>query len=90
MGAWIVDYLNNWGGEWSDIVHSKMSYRSPALTGDLTRLDGEVIDIKYDETERPLASIKVTMTNQHDAVLASGVAEMRLPTEILPEPWPRD
>ncbi len=88
MGAWIVDYLNNWGGEWADIVHSKMSYRSPALTGDLTRLDGEVIDVSEDQrTGQPLASIKVTMTNQNKAILAQGVAMMRMPTEDKPARW---
>ena len=36
MGAWCLDYIGNWGGEWSDIIHSKVSYRTPAMTGDLT------------------------------------------------------
>jgi len=85
MGAWILDYLGNWGGEWSDIVHSNMSYRSPALTGDLTRLDGEVIEVNHDDPSgRPLARIKVSMTNQNGDELAAGTAEMLLPTETLP------
>jgi hypothetical protein len=85
MGAWILDYLGNWGGEWSDIVHSNMSYRSPALTGDLTRLDGEVIEISHDDPSgRPLARVKVSMTNQNGDELAAGIAEMLLPTESLP------
>lgn len=88
MGAWVLDYLNNWGGEWADIVHSKMSYRSPALTGDLTRLDGEIIDVAEDQlTGQPLVSIKVTMTNQNKDILAQGVAMMRMPTEDKPERW---
>ncbi len=90
MGGWILDYLSNWAGEWGDILHSKMSYRSPALTGDLTRLDGEVIDIKHDDSSgRPLASVEVVMTNQNKDILASGVAEILLPTETQPEPWAR-
>jgi hypothetical protein len=85
MGAWILDYLSNWGGEWSDIVHSRMSYRSPALTGDLTLLDGEVTAVDHgDPSGQPVASVHVVMTNQKGAVLASGDAEIRLPTETLP------
>ena len=49
MGAWILDYLANWGGEWGDIVHSNMQYRSPALTGDVTYLDGEVVRVDRDD-----------------------------------------
>jgi len=86
MGAWVLDYLSNWGGEWSDIVHSNMSYRSPALTGDLTKLDGEVIGVDHeDPTGRPLAKIRVSMTNQNGDELAAGQAEVLLPTETLPE-----
>jgi hypothetical protein len=82
MGAWILDYLSNWVGEWGDILHSNMSFRSPALTGDLTYLDGEVIGIEQpDDAEQAIASIRVTMTNQNDEVSAQGVAEVRLPTE---------
>jgi acyl dehydratase len=87
MGAWILDYLSNWGGEWTDIVHSKMSYRSPALTGDLSRLDGEVVEVKHDDPSgRPLVSVKVSMTNQNGDELAAGVAELLMPTETLPTP----
>jgi len=85
MGAWILDYLTNWGGEWSDVMHSNMSYRSPALTGDLTWLDGEVTDISYDHPSgQPIATLKVVMTNQNGDVMAGGDAEVRLPTETLP------
>jgi acyl dehydratase len=80
MGAWILDYLTNWGGEWSDVIHSKMSYRSPALIGDVTYLNGEVSQLGFDpETGDPVATISVTMTNQREETMASGDAEMRLP-----------
>jgi hypothetical protein len=85
MGAWIIDYLTNWCGEWGEVLHSKMSYRSPAMTGDLTYLDGEVIEIHHDHPSgQPVAAVKVVMTNQNKDVLASGVAEVKLPTETLP------
>ena len=87
MGAWILDYLSNWGGEWGDLVHSKMSYRSPALTGDLTLLNGEVTAIAEDAVSgQPVATVNVVMTNQNDEVLASGDATIRLPTETQPPP----
>ncbi len=90
MGAWILDYLGNWGGVWSDIIHSKFSYRTPAMTGDLTLLNGEVSAVREDPmTGQPLAVVQITMTNQDDAVLATGSAEIRLPTEELPRPEPR-
>ena len=85
MGAWILDYLANWAGEWGEVVHSKMSYRSPAFTGDLTYLNGEVTEMGEDRgTGQPLASVAVVMTNQRDEVMASGTAEVRLPTETRP------
>jgi hypothetical protein len=79
--------VSNWAGEWYDILHSKMSYRSPALTGDLTLLNGEVTAISQDDpTGQPVATVNVVMTNQKEEVLASGDAEIRLPTETLPRP----
>ena len=87
MGAWLLDYIGNWGGAWSDIIHSKFSYRTPAMTGDLTLLNGEVTAVKEDpRSGQPLAVVQVTMTNQDDAVLATGGAEVRLPTADLPAP----
>ena len=85
MGAWMLDYLGNWAGEWSDIIHSKFSYRTPAMTGDLTILNGEVTAVREDPmTGQPLAVVQVRMTNQNDDVLATGGAEIRLPTADLP------
>jgi acyl dehydratase len=76
MGAWILDYLCNWVGEWGSVIHSDMKYRSPALTGDVTHLNGEVID-RVDGGS--VAAVQVTMTNQRGEVMASGAAEIRLP-----------
>ncbi len=81
MGAWIIDYLSNWAGEWGFVVHSDMKYRSPALTGDVTYLNGEVTDLQYDERSgEPIATVRVSMTNQKDEVMAGGSAEVRLPS----------
>ena len=77
MGAWVLDYLANWVGEWGTILHSDMKYRSPALTGDLTYVDGEVIDLVDGRT---VAVVRVTMSNQRGEGLAQGEAEVQLPT----------
>jgi len=85
MGAWILDYLANWVGEWGEVLHSNMSYRSPAFTGDVTFLDGEVVGLSHDHASgQPVAAVKVTMTNQKEQVMAAGQAEVLLPTERLP------
>jgi acyl dehydratase len=85
MGAWILDYLSNWAGEWADIVHSKMAYKAPVFTGDVTYLNGEVTQVvPAPAAGLPVVSVRVEMTNQRDEVIASGVAEIQLATEMLP------
>ncbi len=85
MGAWVLDYLGNWVGEWGRVLHSRMSYRSPALVGDLTRLNGTVTDIEEQRgSGLPIATVEVVMTNQRDEVMASGEAEIQLPSETEP------
>ncbi len=85
MGAWVLDYLGNWVGEWGRVLHSRMSYRSPALVGDLTRLNGTVTDIQEQRgSGLPIATVEVVMTNQRDEVMASGEAEIQLPSETEP------
>jgi hypothetical protein len=80
MGAWVIDYLTNWGGEWSFVTYSNMQYRSPALTGDATFLNGEVVSVSHDDPSgNPIATLKLTMTNQAGAVMASGKADVLLP-----------
>ena len=87
MGAWVIDYVNNWGGEWADIQYANIKYRAPAFTGDLTYLDGEVTKVDFDRnTSRPLATIDVSMTNQLGAVLAVGQVKTLLPSETEPQP----
>jgi len=82
MGAWVLDYLANWVGEWGDVLHSKMSYRSPALTGDATFLDGEVSELSEERRSgSTIAIVRVVMTNQRGEVMANGDAELRLPAQ---------
>ncbi|NRA07535.1 MAG: MaoC family dehydratase N-terminal domain-containing protein [Myxococcales bacterium] len=85
MGAWVLDYVSNWGGEWSELQHSEMKFRAPALTGDLTYLDGEITALDYEHASgRPRVTIRVTMTNQLGAVMATGDVETLLPSESAP------
>ena len=82
MGAWVLDYLTNWCGEWGEVAHSNMQYRFPAFTGDVTYLDGQVAGMVWDDPSgQPVAVVDVTMTNQKGDVMAKGRAEVRLPTE---------
>lgn len=82
MGAWILDYLTNWAGEWGEIVHSNAQYRSPAFTGDATFLNGTVTGKDIDANNgKHLVFVEYTMTNQKDTVMAKGTAELALPNE---------
>jgi acyl dehydratase len=57
-----------------------MQYRSPALTGDATFLNAEVVSLKLDDPSgNPIATLKVVMTNQENAVMATGKADVMLP-----------
>jgi hypothetical protein len=80
MGAWIVDYLTNWAGEWGFLRHSNFQYRNPALTHDATFLNGEVASLVEDPgSGRPVAVVRAVMTNQDGEVMATGQAEILLP-----------
>lgn len=79
MGTWILDYLAYWAGDEGFIRHSKMSYRAPAFEGDLTLLNGEVTDHRFEPLlGTRLVTVKVSMTNQDGVTLASGAAEIQL------------
>jgi len=87
MGAWLLDYISNWAGEWGEIVYCKSSYLAPSFTGDVAFLDGEVIDISLTNPRglgQPVATVKVTMANQQHKPMASAKAEVRLPTPTSP------
>jgi hypothetical protein len=79
MGAWALDYIGYWGGARSFIRHSRIQYRFPPFEGDATLIDGEVTDVRDDKLLAvPVATIKVTMTNQDGSVLAAGDVEVEL------------
>ena len=81
MGAWILDYVAAWAGEWGMISHSSAQYRNPALTGDATFLSGEVVDTRVERKQVHLTVVRVDMRNQDGAKMASARVEVELPAE---------
>lgn len=81
MGAWILDYVAGWAGEWGTITHSSAQYRNPAFTGDATFLSGEVIATRTERKRRHLATVKVELHNQDEALLAKATVDVELPAE---------
>jgi acyl dehydratase len=78
MGAWILDYLSGWAGEWGMVVHSNASYRNPAFTGDITLCNATVVDKLIDDQKRSIVKVDFTMTNQLDTTMATATAEIQL------------
>lgn len=79
MGAWILDYLGGWAGEWGQVVHSNCAYRGPAFTGDITIMNADVIDKLVDDQGRSIVQVDCRMTNQLGTVLSTAKAEIELP-----------
>jgi N-terminal half of MaoC dehydratase len=81
MGAWILDYLAGWAGEWGLVVHSAANYRGPAFSGDITIMNANVIDKRVDDQGRSIVQVDYKMTNQLGTTLATAKAEIQLPTK---------
>ena len=81
MGAWILDYVAAWAGEWGFIRHSDAQYRNPAFTGDVTYVRGKVTGTRVERRRRHIAVVAVELTNQNDAVMAKASVEVELPGE---------
>jgi hypothetical protein len=81
MGAWVLDFVAAWAGEWGEITHSAASYRNPAFTGDATFIDGEVVDVRVERRRHHIATVQVEMRTQDDAVMATGTVDVELPAE---------
>lgn len=77
MGAWVLDYVAAWAGQYGFITHSNIQYRSPAFEGDVTFLDGRVTGKRLGADGGTYADLEVTMTNQRDVVLAKGPVQVR-------------
>jgi hypothetical protein len=81
MGAWVLDYVAAWAGEWGMVASASAQYRNPAFTGDATILNGEVTGTRVDRRGRHLVDVAVDVRNQADAVLAKATVEVLLPSE---------
>jgi acyl dehydratase len=79
MGAWVLDYVAAWAGEWGSITHANAQYRNPAFTGDATFIEGEVVDKRVERKRRHYATVKVELRNQDDAVMAKATVDVELP-----------
>jgi hypothetical protein len=79
MGAWILDYLGGWAGEWGQVVHSNCAYRGPAFTGDITIMNAEVIGKLVDDQGRNVVQVDCKMINQLGTVMSTAKAEIELP-----------
>ena len=79
MGAWILDYLAGWAGEWGMVLHSDSAYRSPAFTGDISISNATIIAKSMDEQGRSIVQIDFRMTNQLATTMATAKAEVQLP-----------
>lgn len=81
MGAWILDYVAAWAGEWGFVTHSTAQYRNPAFTGDATFLTGAVVDKRVERKRRHVVTVAVELRNQDDAVMAKARVDVELPSE---------
>ena len=69
-----------WAGHDGFVWHSKQNFRLPAFEGDVTYVDGEVIDKQENSAWGvPLVQVKLTLTNQDGGVLVDCKAEVELP-----------
>ncbi|MBB5686687.1 FAS1-like dehydratase domain-containing protein [Sphingobium boeckii] len=80
MGAWILDYLAGWAGEYGQVVHVNSAYRGPAFTGDATFMTATVIDKMVDEQGRHVVQIDCKMADQLGKTMATAKGEIELPT----------
>lgn len=79
MGAWILDYLAGWAGEWGQVIHCNSQYRGPAFAGDITIMTGEIVGKLVDDEGRSVVQVNGKMANQSGATMASARAEIELP-----------
>lgn len=80
MAAWNTDYLAFWAGHDGLVRHAKSDFRTPAFEGDVTFIEGEVVDrIEKSEWGFPVVQVEVTMTNQDGAIVVTSVNEVELP-----------
>jgi acyl dehydratase len=80
MNAWFLDYVGYWAGHDGYVWHSKTQFRSPAFEGDVTYVDGEVIEkIDMSPYGMPVVRVASKMTTQTGETILTAKAEVQLP-----------
>ncbi|WP_428310125.1 FAS1-like dehydratase domain-containing protein [Hydrocarboniphaga sp.] len=80
MNAWQVDTIAYWAGHNGFVWHSVTQFRSPAFEGDITYIDGEVVDkIERSVYGCPVVVVQVKMKTQNGETILTGKAEVQLP-----------
>jgi hypothetical protein len=80
MNAWHVDYVAYWAGIEGYVWHSVTQFRSPAFEGDVTYIDGEVVEkIERSAYGLPVVKVQTRMTTQNGDTILKGTAEVSLP-----------
>lgn len=79
MNAWFNDYIAYWAGNDGYIWHSVTQFRSPAFEGDVTYLDGEIIEkIDVSPYGMPVVKVQAKMTTQEGEIILTGKAEVEV------------
>jgi acyl dehydratase len=81
MGAWVLDYVAAWAGEWGHITHADVKYRNPALTGDASFITGVVTGTREERRRVHVADVDIEIVNQDGGVQAKGSVSVQLPLE---------
>jgi len=80
MAAWNTDYLAFWAGHDGLVRHAKSEFRGPAFEGDVTYIEGEVVDkIEHSTWGVPIVQVRVLMTNQDGGTVVTSLNEVELP-----------
>jgi hypothetical protein len=79
MGAWALDYVSYWAGDEGFIRHSNIAYRFPVFEGDVSYLNGEVTEQRWEPLLGVhLTTVQVVMANQDGLVVAKGPVDVEL------------
>lgn len=80
ISTWVLDYLDGWATPYGILRHTNIQYRYPAFEGDVSYLDGTIVEKRESVTfNAALVVVDVVMTNQNGVVLAKGPATIELP-----------
>jgi acyl dehydratase len=80
MNAWFLDTVAYWAGHDGYIWHSKTQFRSPAFEGDVTFIDGQVVEkVEQSPYGFPVVQVQVRMTTQNGDTILTGKADVQLP-----------